>query len=401
MKASALAGGVYRVAFRFAGLPCLPLGTNAMSREFPRLAELASPVQLVAEYDRDEFGTPEPRAIRIAFEIAANSADDAAERGYRVADLVWRVIAFQAGAPYVRPVAVALLDVTPGLSHRFYRQWCYRPELGKPTREIMVSEIEATAFSLAHRLDRERDAIMLGLKWYTDALTEHDALDRFLKAWVGLESIGAIINRRSHGSGWRTCRKCLGDAQAREKDEKQERGIRHVFSVTASQTPHLFDTLRRARNKLVHAEWGLTRVRQAIEPHADLATLVLTRGLLTAIAPPGVSAGSREAFEPALPSDPAVFCVSLDLLTSDPNTWGELSDKLNVKTHKVSSETRDGQYRARAKFDIHGEFPCDFENLRLEAHGARGNAVVLEVDDAPELFEVYQVRPDGSAHRIR
>ncbi len=401
MQASEWAGGVYRVAFRIAGLPCLPPETNSMSREFSYIQGLASPVQLVAEYDQDEFGTPESRAIRIAFEIAANSADEAAERAYHAADLVGRVIGFQTGAPYVRPSVVALLDVTPGLSHRFYRQWCYRPELGKPTREIMVSEIEATAHSLAARSDRERDAITLGLKWYTDSLTEHDLLDRFLKAWVGLESIGPIINRRAHRGGWRNCDKCLGDAQARENDDRQERGIRHVFSAAESEIPDLFDSLKKARNKLVHAEWGLARVRGAIEPHAALTTNVLARGLLTAIAPPGVSAGSREAFEPALPSDPAVFSISLDLLTHDPNAWGELTDKLTVEFHKVSSEVRNGQYRARGKFDIRGEFPCDFENLRFEAHRARGDAVVLEVDDAPELFEVYEVRGDGSTRRIR
>ena len=392
--------GVYRIAFRIIGVPNLPQGTNYISREF-RWLGVASDVQFAAEYGEDPAGTPIPTSIRFAFELAAESAEEAAWRAEEVAETIGRIIAFQAGAAYARPLPVALVDATPGLTRRLYRQWCYDVLPARPSRPILTSDLETTAHSLGHRTDLERDPILRGLKWYTDALYERSVVDRFVKAWVGLESIGAILNRRTHRSGWRNCRKCLGSTEDREKDERQERGIRHLFSVHQPSLPDLFGDLKRARNKLVHGEWSIGRVVRVIHPHVETTLDVLARGLLTALAPHGAVAGTRQALQPLrVVTNTADSVVSVTLTAPRPNDIGELRDFFDVEFDLRSSNEGPDGYYVQGGYTINGALPCRFDDFRVQSARTSEDGIVVTTAEQPEVLEIHEVGPGGKRRLI-
>jgi hypothetical protein len=389
--------GVYRVAYRLLGLVALPLGTNWVSREFAWAGVAAGGVQLVGEWKEDEFGTPMPSSTRIVVEVSADGVEEATEQGLKTAERVARVMQFQAGVPHMPVEPIAALDVTPGKTQRQYSQWLYGVVPARPARQVTVSSVETTAHAIGQRAAGDREAILRGLKWYTDALNEPDPVDRFLKAWVGLESIGAPLNRRAHKSGWRSCKKCLGSEASRQADFKQERGIRHVFSVVEPEMPFAFDTLKKARNKLVHSEWTLERVRAEVEPLVSETLQVLGSGLLTALAPEGTSAGTRDALVPMEGAPSALDAqLTVTIPLADPNGWDELFEKFDVTPELKSSTRVDGVYKADAGVHIVTVSPCPIENMTVVSRRRAEDGIELTIDRHPQYINSEPIN-EGSA----
>jgi hypothetical protein len=357
-------------------------------------------VQLVAEHEMDKFQTPIPRSIRIVFEVVGDTLSAATTVSNRAADTIARILCFQAGGAYVSPRIIAAMDVTPGLDRREYHQWLYNVTLAAPTREIQVPHVEILAHSLGARDAPEREAVVRALKWYTDALTETNAIDRFFKAWIGLESIGRVLDRRVHKDGWHECKKCLGELNKRKKDSPNDRGIRHLFSACGIDSM-VFEKLRIARHKLVHADKPLSQVVASISPYVEVTVKALASGILTASAPPSIQASSREAYEPPPAEDGGADArLSMTLLTSDPNAWGELADKMSVDVDLVTSSLSTGVYAGNASIHATGDLPCEVEDyttlsLRDGTHGVK-----LVVPPVPDEFHVFKVKKDRHGKEI-
>ena len=385
--------GLYWVAFRLSGVPALLEHTNLVTKKGNWLHSDLRKIQMVAEYTTDEFGTSVPQNTRIVIEVTADSCDNAAAKATPIVGTVARVMSFQTGSPHAVPRIIALLEATPGVSRRLYRQWCYDTAGLKPIRPLPVSELETVLDTLAKRDEKERDAIVRSFSWYTDALGENDMIERFLKMWVGLESVGPIINRRAHRSGWHRCKKCIGDEGARRRDNQSERGMRHAFSVVDPGKPRAFDGLKRARNKLVHGEWPLDRVRKEISPFERLATEVLAGSILAALAGADAPVGSRTALMPTNePGDGPDISISVEIESPDPTVWGQLEDKLTVTAKLESSWQSPDGYRVKAGYEIEGEFPCEFDrdSFKITSHRLDPDGVQIEVADRPREINVNE-----------
>lgn len=392
--------GVYRVAFRIEGAPMFPSNTNWISREFAWLPGAPSRVQLVEEEQDDEAGLSVHKAIRFVFDLTTDTPQEALGIAELAADSVARIIGFQAGSPYVAPRVIAMLNVTPGIRRREYRQWCYDLIATKPTRPILVPDVEITAHSLQSRDLREREAVLRGMKWYTDALFERDPMDRFLNAWIGLECIGLAIDSRVHARGWQSCQICRGELQhrgelrQRKKDSKSERGVRHMLSVVQPNDVGLYERLVVARHKLVHGDWTLDRVRQLVGADTDAPVVALVRGVLTVVAPPGVEAGSRQALVPTPQiRRGADVSVSLDVLSDDPDVLGQLIDLLYVNVQVRSSSFQEDLYRVDAAIEVHGSFAAPVEGMTVQSE--REDELIFEMGSEPEFRSYEVVLPDG------
>jgi hypothetical protein len=388
-------GAIYRVAYRHKGLPRLPEKTNWMPSAMLFRDPSVTGVQVVAEYKKDQHGTPYWSSSRIVVELSATDESDALRRTQGVADEIARVMEFQAGAPHVRPIVIALWDASPGIVVRTYKQWAHDLVMHPSSRLLHPPEIQIHLDSLSHQSEKNASEVQRAIKWYTDGLSEVDPLDRFLKFWVGLESIGAILNRKLHKSGWAACKRCLGDMLERTRDEKQERGMRHVFSEVDPTRPDLFDQLRVARNKLIHSEWDLKRIKAAIEPAVVTTGTVLGRSVLTALAPVGLTV-SREAYEPMrVTANDADLAVVLEIRHSDRNAIGELSDFLNISASVPKSWLEGPVYACEVQLHIEGAFPpgidIDVSTYKVEPIKAAEDGV--EFKDIPGSSSLYVQNP--------
>lgn len=351
-----------------------------------------SAVQLVSEYGQDNHGTPQFRSIRVVVELFAENAEIAVEIGSRVTDVVTRVMEFQVGARHQPSRVVALWDATPGIDRRIFKQWAYDLLVHPSSRVLHIPELQVPLNSLEAQSPKDTTSIMRGIKWYTDALAEPETIDRFLKLWVGLESIGSILNRRFHPGGWAICKRCLGKESNRQRDERPERGIRHLFSVADPNKPQIFDALRLARNKLVHSEWELSRVMAIVDPLLESAAKALGSGLLTVLAPSSAAQDSRDAAEPLSPlGERADFSVTTEALSDNPDSIGELTDTLVFDVEITESEEVDLQYQCKVNLRVEGAFPFDVTEFVPQSEHTLADGIVVDMTNASHTAEVVRV----------
>jgi hypothetical protein len=391
---------IYRVAYRVNGLASLKRGTKNLSRDFTWIPGVAGSVQFVEEHSDDAFGTEVPGSIRIVFETAGESVDEIRAIADTAADIIARLLCFQAGGGFALPRPLSALDVTPGVERRMYHQWLYGILEARPTRRIDLTSVEILAHSFGARDQRIRDACARALKWYTDALNEVTLVDRFTKAWIGLECIGKLLEARAHKAGWEQCKVCVRDQTRNRKDKEQDRGIRHVLSVVETKKP-IFDPLKIARHKIVHGDWTLEKVQSIVNPHAEQVVAALAAGILSASAPPNVTAKSREAYGPEPPKDRGADArLDIELLSVDPNVWGELSDKVKVSVELVGSSFSKDIYHGETNIRAVGDIPCELGRYQIVSLREGDSGMELTIPLEPKQLKIERVRVNRSGQEV-
>jgi hypothetical protein len=192
----------------------------------------------------------------------------------RAADGVLSSLVFVsgAGAGPLEPLAI-FADGDGGCN---LRQFVELP-LG-PTVARMVGgpQTERALFAIDGLASKRRERIFTAMSWFRKAAFERQPIDAFTAAWLGLETLNALLAEHYGVSNERVERRCP------KCDEPvivapTSAGIRDLLTTLGG--PALWDDARRRRVALLHA------TRPLAEVHADLPALArqLTHALRHAV----------------------------------------------------------------------------------------------------------------------
>lgn len=305
----------------------------------------------------DHLGTDRIVGVTLVAEVVAASRPRAEDAALSAAARLIELLSLYSGSPLEKPILrrLALTGNQGGLLEQHVYFYEGEPD-NLPRIYLDFDELKRLVSWISNANEQDRDKVDLAARWYGMSVSAGDSLDAYLAAWIGLESIGAALDRKVHTSGAKArCPVCRNPAGI-ERDRKFA-GIQHIMQITA---PVLLDSfsvqqLASVRNQIAH---GLTPARKlratALRVVPDLH-LCLGKAILTTLRPSGSRPGSGRLVLPRdfekRPDAMASIVSRVELPDYEPffGEWVELTRAYDEENSRVEA---DGTYVRGARVGV-------------------------------------------------
>ncbi|NQU97308.1 MAG: hypothetical protein HQ548_06660, partial [Chloroflexi bacterium] len=163
-------------------------------------------------FDEDHLGVSYPTGILLTLQTAAKDREEAEDKAIASSKKIGEFVDFYTGSPRHPPCLrrLARVSATGGLleQHDYSYWWPEHPEWFGMA-EIKVNQLQMLLGRFGRLGDRPRRNLELAVRWYGISVSSADTLDAYLGAWIGLESIGPLLDGLFHTSGPRAaCPTC-------------------------------------------------------------------------------------------------------------------------------------------------------------------------------------------------
>ncbi|MBI4329406.1 MAG: hypothetical protein HY685_06040 [Chloroflexi bacterium] len=236
--------------------------------------------------------------IQFASSDREAAEDEALAAGIRLSE----VVSLYSGSPLNPPRLNKLARV--GFSEGIWEQheYFYLSELDRlPQIKVNVMDFEKLLDWFACLQPGEAYHSELAARWYGMAVGATDPLDGYLAAWIGLESIGPVIDKRFHQNGPKAACKTCSNQPGKDRD-RGSAGIEHVVRLVAPEilSSRSMSNLATIRHQIAHGRAPADELRNAASQLVPDLILVLGVAVLTGTRPQEYKPGSGKA---ALPRD--------------------------------------------------------------------------------------------------
>lgn len=273
---------------------------------------------------RDHLGTNHSTGLTLTMEFVDRDREAAEDKALAVGLRLSAITSMYSGSPLSKPRLTRLARIGPNGGVLEQNEYFYLPDTLRLPR-IKLDSLEFNRlldwFGKVTSIDAYR--LDLAARWYGVAVGASDPLDGYLATWIGLESIGPVVDKVFHPSGPKAVCTVCQNKVARDRDRGRA-GIEHTAHIAAQK---LLDTysveqLEKIRNQIAHglAEMGSLRsVADKLLP--DLLS-VLGVATLTAARPekdkPGLGKAARPRDYEFRPDARASLRSSVELLNHRP-----------------------------------------------------------------------------------
>lgn len=363
-------------------------------------------------FEEDQFKEKRPAGLAVTVEFEAGEREAAEDKALEVGLKLSEIVSLYSGSPLSKPLIGKLARIGPsdGIfeQHQYFYSAEYnrlpRIEMDKPNFQTLLKWFGVENSADTYRME-------LAARWYGVAVGSSDPLDGYLASWIGLESIGPVIDSRFHPNGPKaSCRVCKNKA-GKDRDRKKA-GIEHMVRLAAPEVfeSHSIDDLANIRDQIAH---GLAEPKDLRNVAAILLQdliLVLGVAILTAARPESAKPGSGKA---ALPRDyeyrpEGMFSLRSDVeLTKHRPYYGEWIPVMRTFDGEYSRLDPDGRYAFGAnkmgislKVSVAAgtapKFERDYVEFTRLGH-VFAPPKVISPDTPPVRFGVWRERPVSKA----
>ena len=250
-------------------------------------------------WEMDELGITRPVGVRLVVEFEATNIEDAEDKALMVGLRFGQVVTVYAGSPLSVPRLERVARVGPreGVFEQYNYYYVEGPD-ALPQVQLLPDELERLLSWFAVLNERVHERLELAARWYGMSVGAQDPLDGYLSVWIGLESMGPVLNERVHPEGQRAACVVCGNQPGRR--DRGEAGIQHAIKQVAPELLEGRDLqdLANVRNDIAHGLEAAGSLRiSADQLLADLQ-LALIFGIITAARPTTSAPGSGKAILP-------------------------------------------------------------------------------------------------------
>ena len=323
---------------------------------------------------RDPRDTLEPLGLRLIAELDAHNVEAAEDRSIGLVALRFaQIVAAYSGSPLSTPRLVRLGRV--GESDGLLEQFDYYYLQGArslPRVMLRPDGLEKLLSWFGGLVQPDLSRLELAARWYGTSLGAQDALDGYLSVWIGLESVGPILDKRVHKSGPKVrCGICANPSGIDRI--RGDAGIEHAIQETTHELleGRSLKDLKDIRHSIVHTLKPAASLRSEAEGLLPDLQLSLIFAILTAARPEDSAPGSGKAILPRdfrpYPDARHRILSEVELVNHKP-FFGEWLQVERTFHNEQSRLEEDGGYiwGARIGARIQGEVPAGSPELLRE-----------------------------------
>jgi len=169
------------------------------------------------------------------------------EKAKNFVENILNLIDFSTSSASNSPLLINLYEATDGLINRPFKQMFYIP---LPERNVSLINKEIFE-EIFNNFNKNQDSrIVRAISWLRKGYWEQNFIDKFIAFWTGLESINELLCdffQISKEDRKIKCKKCENEISS-----ISSAGIKKLFIDTIDIESKLFETIRKARGKLLH-----------------------------------------------------------------------------------------------------------------------------------------------------
>ena len=224
------------------------------------------------------------------------------------------------------PLPQFSIDISPEFPDRELAQVLYNvPVIHEPRRELddsLYRSFHARLDDLRQRALRDAKRLDRAMHYLRASFSEHDPIDQFEDAWVALESINPLIQRKYSAptSYQPRCAKCqhllrcaVCEVEVSAPDSAS--GIDYLIQHILKEDASIAKAVRGKRNDIVHSRADFATVLKDIVKHVGVAQRAVVAGILDLLelSPEEQSTMLRTMLPIAGKPQVVVSCVLYDL----------------------------------------------------------------------------------------